>query len=129
LPLIVAAIFPSAVSAASCRLTDPVVLRNIEYRGIRDNAVTLGDGRISGSGGCNRYSAAVLETGPGGLSIGPVASTKMACPDPAGGFEDRYFTSLKAANRFGFLLGNLVLHYGKGDARETMIFEREAPRR
>jgi hypothetical protein len=24
----------------------------------------------------------------------------------------------EAANRFGFLIGNLVLHYGKGDSRE-----------
>ena len=90
--------------------------------------VVFGDGRVSGSGGCNRYSAGVVETGPQGVSIGPAASTKMACPDPAGGFEDRYFSALRAANRFGFLLGNLVLHYGKGDARETMIFEREVPR-
>jgi len=95
--------------------------------GVQITAV-FGEGRVSGSGGCNRFSAAVVETGPQGFSIGPVSSTKMACPDPAGGFEDRYFAALLAANRFGFLLGNLVLHYGEGDARETMIFEREAPR-
>jgi len=88
----------------------------------------FGDGRVSGSGGCNRYSAAVVETDPGGFSIGPAASTRMACPDPAGGFEGRYLSALQAADRFGFLLGKLVLHYGKGDARETMIFEREVPR-
>ena len=88
----------------------------------------FGDGRVSGSGGCNRYSAAVVETGPLEFSIGPVASTKMACPDPAGGFEDGYFSALQAANRFDFLLGDLVLHYGKGDARETMVFEREVTR-
>lgn len=88
----------------------------------------FGDGRVSGSGGCNRYSAAITTTDPQGFSIGPTASTKMACPDPAGGFEDRYFSALQSTNRFGFLLGNLVLHYGKGDARETMIFEREVPR-
>jgi heat shock protein HslJ len=88
----------------------------------------FGGGRVSGSGGCNRYSAGVVETGPQGFSIGPAASTRMACPDPAGGFEDRYFSALQAADRFGFLLGNLVLHYGKGDARETMIFEREVAR-
>jgi hypothetical protein len=52
----------------------------------------------------------------------------MACPDPAGGFEDRYLSALQASNGFGFLLGNLVLHYGKGDARETMIFEGGVPR-
>jgi len=95
--------------------------------GVRVTAV-FGEGRVSGSGGCNRYSAGVVETGPLEFSIGPAASTKMACPDPAGGFEDRYFSALQAANRFGFLLGNLVLHYGKWDARETMIFEREVPR-
>ena len=95
--------------------------------GVKVTAV-FGDGRVSGSGGCNRYSAAVIETDPLGFSIGPAASTKMACPDPAGGFEDRYFSALQAANRFAFLLGNLVLHYGKGDARDTMIFEREIPR-
>jgi heat shock protein HslJ len=88
----------------------------------------FGDGKVSGSGGCNRYSAGVVETGPLEFSIGPAASTRMACPDPAGGFEDRYFSALQAANRFGFLLGNLVLHYGRGEARETMIFEREVPR-
>jgi len=95
--------------------------------GVKVTAV-FGDGSVSGSGGCNRYSAAVVENDPPGFSIGPAASTKMACPDPAGGFEDRYFSALQAANRFGFLLGNLVLHYGKGDAREIMIFEREFPR-
>ena len=95
--------------------------------GVKVTAV-FGDGRVSGSGGCNRYSAAVVETGPQVFSIGPAASTRMACPDPAGGFEGRYFSALQTANRFGFLLGDLVLHYGKGDARETMIFEREVSR-
>jgi heat shock protein HslJ len=92
--------------------------------GVKVTAV-FGDGRVAGTGGCNRYSAGVVETGPMEFSIGPAASTRMACPDPAGGFEDGYFSALQSANRFGFLLGNLVLHYEKGDARETMIFERE----
>ena len=145
--LYVAAFVPSVVSAASCRLNDPTVvqgalsltdLEGITWRlsrmggservpeGVKITAV-FGDGRVSGSGGCNRYSAAVVETGPGELSIGLVASTRMACPDPVGGFEDRYFSALQATSRFGFLLGNLVLHYGKGEARETMTFERELP--
>jgi heat shock protein HslJ len=163
--LIAAAIVPSVVSAASCRLNDPTV-RNIyrlrdgnlllasseaqgtlslaDVKGVTWRLSRLGrnervpegvkvtavfeDGRVSGTGGCNRYSAGVVETDPGGFSIGPAASTRMACPDPAGGFEDRYFSALQTANRFGFLLGNLVLHYGKDDARETMMFEREVPR-
>jgi heat shock protein HslJ len=94
--------------------------------GVKVTAV-FGDGKVSGSGGCNRYSAAVVETDSHGFSIGPAASTRMACPDPAGGFEDRYLSALQASNQFGLLLGNLILHYGKGDARETMIFERGVP--
>jgi heat shock protein HslJ len=150
--LIAAAIVPSVVSAASCRdgnllLASPEVqgtLSLADVKGViwrlsrlgRNERVPEGvkvtavfeDGRVSGTGGCNRYSAVVVETDPGGFSIGPAASTRMACPDPAGEFEDRYFHALQTANRFGFLLGNLVLHYGKEDARETMMFEREVPR-
>jgi len=260
--LIVATIVPPAVSAAPCRLDDPTALRNIEYRGIYDNAACLRDGVYEGEpfvqGGASRPrvelldmhpvlhdldgdgidDAAVLLAGSSGgsgaftylavvscrdgravnigtiglgdrvmirslggregaivvefvaagpdeplccptrnvrnryrlrdgnlllassevqgalsladvkgipwrlsrlgrnervpegvkVTIGPAASTRMACPDPAGGFEDRYYSALQAANRFGFLLGNLVLHYGRGDVRDTMIFEREVPR-
>ena len=95
--------------------------------GVKVTAV-FGEGRVSGSGGCNRYSAEVVESGPLEFSIGPAASTRMACPDPAGGFEDRYYSALQTTNRFGFLLGNLLLHYGRGDVRDTMMFEREVPR-
>jgi heat shock protein HslJ len=82
------------------------------------------DGKVSGSGGCNRYSAAVTAKGPLELSIGPAASTRMACPGPAGEFEQRYLSALQAADRFGFHLGDLVLHYRKGVTVETMRFER-----
>ncbi|MBE0605773.1 MAG: hypothetical protein IH610_05720 [Deltaproteobacteria bacterium] len=87
--LIVAAVVPPAVSAASCRLNDPTVLRNIEYRGTYDNAAALKDGVYEGEpfvpGGASRPRVELLEMPP-------------------------------------------VLHYGKWDARETMIFEREVPR-
>jgi heat shock protein HslJ len=151
--LIVGAIVPSAVSSASCQdgkllLASPEVqetvsladVKGITWRltrlgkgervpeGVKVTAL-FGDGTVSGSGGCNRYSAAVVETAPREISIGPAAATRMACPEPAGGFEGRFFSALQAANRFGFLLGNLVLDYGKGDVRDTMIFEREVPRR
>lgn len=91
--------------------------------GVRVTAA-FGNGTVSGSGGCNRYSAAVTEKTPPEIAIGPAAATRMACPDPAGGFEQRYLAALPAVDRFGFHLGNLVLHYRKGDAAETMQFER-----
>lgn len=91
--------------------------------GVKVTAV-FEDSKVSGSGGCNRYSAAVASKGPLEISIGPAASTRMACPGPAGEFEQRYLSALQAANRFGFHLGDLVLHYRKGETVGTMRFER-----
>jgi len=53
---------------------------------------------------------------------------KMACPDPAGGFEDRYFSALQAANRFGFLLGNLVRSLWEGGCAGNYDFRTRVPR-
>jgi len=76
--LIVAAIDPSAVSAASCRLEDPTALRNIEYGGIHDNAVTLRDGIYEGRpffpGGASRPRVELLDLVPVFLSNGPRGS-------------------------------------------------------
>ncbi|MDX1382101.1 MAG: META domain-containing protein [Thermoanaerobaculia bacterium] len=38
------------------------------------------DGRASGSGGCNRYTAGYEADGGGSLSFSPAAATMMACP-------------------------------------------------
>src|SRR6185295_11152330 len=36
--------------------------------------------RLSGFGGCNRYTGQVAEKSPGAIVVGPLAATKMACP-------------------------------------------------
>ncbi len=53
-------------------------------------------GRASGFGGCNRFHAS-FEEKPGVLSFGPVAATRMACPDPVGTIEQRFFQVLDRA--------------------------------
>ena len=45
-----------------------------------------GDGRVSGSAGCNRYTAAYTAEGPK-LAIGSAAATRMMCATPAGVME------------------------------------------
>ena len=40
-------------------------------------------GRVSGVAGCNQYSGSYQLTG-GGLSLGPLITTKKACADPEG---------------------------------------------
>lgn len=44
------------------------------------------DGKVSGSGGCNRFTGAWSAEG-GQLKISSLASTRMACADPAGVME------------------------------------------
>ncbi len=49
----------------------------------RSHANFTEDGKLSGSAGCNNYNASYQVDGDS-LTIGPVASTKMACPEPPG---------------------------------------------
>jgi len=95
-----------------------------------DPAITLAfrDGRLGGSAGCNRYFASPQAgPSPGELAIGPVGTTRMACPDPLADIESRYLRQLQAVRKFGFLLGRLALSYQHGDgAIGTMLFEERA---
>ena len=49
-------------------------------------------GRVSGSGGCNRVSGSFTRSGIT-LRIGQLASTRMACADPARGANEAQFIS------------------------------------
>ena len=42
------------------------------------------DGRVTGSAGCNRLTGAWTSGGGEALSIGPLATTRRACPGPPG---------------------------------------------
>jgi heat shock protein HslJ len=44
------------------------------------------DGRVTGSGGCNRYFGPFERAGEA-IRIGPLAGTRMACPEPPGTAE------------------------------------------
>jgi heat shock protein HslJ len=86
-------------------------------------------GRFTGTGGCNRYFAAVnARAAPGELSVGPVAGTRMACPEPQSSIETRFLEQLGKARGFGFFLGRLMISYEKDvGGRGTMLFESSAP--
>jgi len=87
----------------------------------RPITAVFGDGKVSGSGGCNRYSAGVTSPSAGALKVGPIAATKMACPGPVGGNEQRYFAALSKVDRYSLEEGGLVLSPGK------MVFKPKAP--
>ena len=82
-----------------------------------DTPITLefaGD-QISGSGGCNSYNASVSSAGGQALTVGPIAATKMACPDPIMDQETQYFTALQNVMQWSYLAGQLALTYQNED--------------
>jgi heat shock protein HslJ len=65
------------------------------------DALFSSDGTLSGSSGCNTYSANFTVDGAN-LQIGPAASTRMFCSDPAGVMdqEQAYLAALENAATF-----------------------------
>ena len=87
--------------------------------------LTYDGARFSGSSGCNRYLAGV-EGGPtpGAVKVGPLAGTRMACPEPQSTVEARFLKQLGAASTFGFMAGRLSISYARSDGSTgTMLFD------
>ena len=93
---------------------------------LADTEVTLNfaDGQISGSGGCNSYTASFNPDDPAVLSIGPVTATSMACPEPILDQETAYFTALENAAQWGYLIGRLAIYYATEEpGYKALVFE------
>ena len=99
---------------------------DIDEPALEESEVTLlfQDGRFSGRSGCNRYFASVKPGDmPGDLYVGPAGSTRMACPEPAMTVETRFLEQLGQVEKFGFMVGQLMLSYQKENSRGVMLFD------
>jgi heat shock protein HslJ len=74
------------------------------------------DGRVAGSGVCNRYFASYKASNDETLSIGDIGATMMMCPNHHD-FERLYFRVLKDSTRFEARGGALVLSTPSGSLR------------
>jgi len=93
-----------------------------------DVEVTLqiADGQLSGSAGCNTYNATVTGSpdNPGAFKVGPIASTKKACPDPIMQQETDYLTWLGQVKAWRYGAGQLALLYAsRNDVPQYLVFE------
>jgi heat shock protein HslJ len=52
-------------------------------------------GQASGSGGCNTFTGEYKVARPDSIHIGPLASTRKACPAPVADFEATYLAALQ----------------------------------
>ena len=79
-------------------------------------------GRVTGSDGCNRYSAAYRQDGPADLSIDPSThiSTQMACPPPVEQIASSYRLALAQTRNVRLDAGRLVLLDGNGQNLATL---------
>jgi heat shock protein HslJ len=73
------------------------------------------DGKIHGSGGCNRYFSAYEFGANGSLKIKPIGSTQMACPEEIMAQEMNYFKALQGVSAFKVKSQVLRLFYDTGD--------------
>jgi heat shock protein HslJ len=73
------------------------------------------DGQLSGSAGCNTYSAS-YSTAEASITIGPAASTRMYCAEPEGVMEQetQYLSSLTTASSYSMRGSSLELRTADG---------------
>lgn len=80
-----------------------------------DAEVTLAfqDGRIAGRSACNRYMGGYAIDGDTFTLSGPLASTRMACPEPQMTVEQAYLAALQSAQSYRLTDGGqLEIRYG-----------------
>ena len=67
-----------------------------------------GRARVEGRAGCNKFSGPYAATAPGGLRLGPLVTTRSACPDLAA--EGAFLQALNQAQHYR-ISGNTLSLY------------------
>ena len=78
-----------------------------------------GDGALSGFAGCNTYNATYALSGDDGISITAIATTRMACDDPAMTLETQYVAALENAATYTISGESLTLRDATGSIQVT----------
>ena len=77
--------------------------------------------QVSGASGCNNYSGTFQAAQDGALTISPLATTRMACPQGME-LENAYLTALQSAQSFSFSSqGRLEIKYGTQDNPDKVL--------
>lgn len=71
------------------------------------------DGKVSGASGCNTYAGSYTMDGEK-ITIGPLATTRMACPEPIMAQEQAFLAALASTAAYSMEAGQPVLHSADG---------------
>ena len=80
-------------------------------------------GKVAGNGSCNRFFGPTQVAG-NEIKLGPLGSTRMACPEPIMNQETKYLGALQAAERYEWK-DPYLLFYCK-DLEKPLRFSRAA---
>jgi heat shock protein HslJ len=72
------------------------------------------NGQLRGHGGCNLFSGN-YDLEDGSLQVGPLRSTRMACPEPAMSFEMSFMEALQTPAKASIVGNKLVLRTTRDD--------------
>jgi heat shock protein HslJ len=82
-------------------------------------------GKIAGNGSCNRFFGSGEISG-NAIKLGPLASTRMACPEAVMNQETKYLAALQAAERFEWKAPYLLIYCT--DLEKPLRFTRQSPK-
>ncbi len=83
--------------------------------GTQVTATFRDDGRVTGTGGCNRYFGPYERAGEA-IRVGPLAGTRMACPEPPGAAEQEaaFLAAMERATTWSIQEDRLELRAADG---------------
>jgi len=88
--------------------------------GTQLNATFGADGHVSGSAGCNTFNGSYTVEGSN-LSIGPLATTRRACPEPIMQQETAFLNALGATTVFELTAERLTLRDADGATQVIFV--------
>ena len=104
------------------------VLEDIGGAGVMDDARATLEfpeaGKVSGRGSCNRFFGTADVEGSR-IHLGPLGTTRMACPEAVMDQERRYLEQLQQAERFA-VEGGVLRVFGH-DTAPSLRFTRDTP--
>lgn len=98
----------------SGRSASPAVSAALANSATRAPTLTFSSGRVSGFGGCNRYTGSVTIADASRLTFGAMASTRMACAGAAGAIESAFLATLSTVTAYRVSAGSLELRDANG---------------
>lgn len=94
---------------------------------VGDLTADFANGRVSGSGGCNRFNGSYTAKG-NQLKIGPLASTFKACEETTMQQETNFLKAMQAATRYQVNQDGLQIFYKNEDGEGVLRFTSQTVR-